>query len=438
LLRLVLLPIMLSSTIILSPALAQEFKQPNWSTSDNAIDLAISADGSIVVVATLNEVRVYNVSGSLLWSWSQENIGIKAVDVSDDGNVVVAAIYRWGVYFVLFWKNAKTLSGNPQPSWESCTIWGWMGAEALALSGDGNHIILAHAPYDGQYAYNVSYWNNTLELSGTPEQTWSGTYRPIQLGLLLCADISYDGDIVAVLMENKTTNIFAVVYRGCKHRSGSNQVHDLAYDFGNVSACGGIALSDDGRYVVVGVGNTIYFFNTTMSSEWEPQWTYELDENERVAAVDISSDGDTVVAVTNILAGSPSRLLIFQAARSKTGIITDADKEFTGANTYTGCNYIDVSVDGLGMLAAGGTGDCVFAVNATTGELLWYYKDTWPKVSRFVEVSKNGLIVATAGEEGLNVIPEYPSVTALVTLLILATSITALTKKKQSHKSINS
>ncbi|MEM2568848.1 MAG: hypothetical protein QXT67_02765 [Candidatus Bathyarchaeia archaeon] len=58
----------------MSSAVAQEFKQPNWSTLDNAIDLAISADGSIVVVATLNEVRVYNVSGSLLWSWSQEKI----------------------------------------------------------------------------------------------------------------------------------------------------------------------------------------------------------------------------------------------------------------------------------------------------------------------------------------------------------------------------
>ena len=205
---LILLLITLSSATFLSSAVAQEFKQPNWSTSDNAIDLAISADGSIVVVATLNEVRVYNVSGSLLWIWSQENTNIWAVDVSDDGNSVVAAIHRWGVYFVLFWKNAKTLSGNPQPSWKSYTIWGWMGAEALALSGDGNHIVLAHTPYDGQYAYNVSYWNNTLELSGTPRQTWSGTYRPIQLGLLLSVDISYDGDIVAVLMENKTCLLY--------------------------------------------------------------------------------------------------------------------------------------------------------------------------------------------------------------------------------------
>ncbi|MEM2342169.1 MAG: hypothetical protein QXI67_06030, partial [Candidatus Bathyarchaeia archaeon] len=179
------------------------------------------------------------------------------------------------------------------------------------------------------------------------------------------------------------------------------------------------------------VGNTIYFFNTIMSGEWEPQWTYELDENEWVAAVDISSDGDTVVAVTNILAGSPSRLLIFQTAYSKTGIITDADKEFTGANTYTSYNYIDVSVDGLGMLAVGGTGDYVFAVNATTGELLWYYSGAWPSISKFVEVSKNGLVVATAGKESLNVIPEYSSTTALVTLLTLTALIIALTKKKQ-------
>ncbi|MEM2029458.1 MAG: hypothetical protein QXS05_08795 [Candidatus Bathyarchaeia archaeon] len=386
------------------------FKTPVWSSSDKVIDLAVSADGNIIAVAVLegqiSRLKVYNASGNLLWSFGGESIfpkpdlhAITAVDVSDDGNVVIAAIYLYygqlspkEYYYLLFWKNAGELSGNPLPNWSSVNLWGLIGRGLIAVSSDGNQVVAAHF-------LNVSYWNSTLTLSGSFKQsTW---YDDMELEFK-CADISDDGNIVAILGRNLHAS-YALVYRGCKSRSGSENF-DLLYDrFGKWERMH-MALSDNGQYVVVGFGNTttsasgkIFFFNTTMSGSWEPQWTYEI-EDEWVTAVDISGDGDTVVAVTNLQGASPSRLLIFRSATSKTGLVS-ADYEFNEASSYTNHDYFDVSVDGLGEVAVGGTGDYVFAVNATTGELLWYYNGIYPRVSSFVKVSKDGSAVVTAGRE---------------------------------------
>jgi hypothetical protein len=221
-------------------------------------------------------------------------------------------------------------------------------------------------------------------------------------------DISDDGDVIAILGKctmggngdgEKGVYYYAFVYKNCTSRTDyQQQSYNLTYSFGSAVECGGIALSDDGRYVVAGVGNYIYFFNTSMTEDWAPQWRYSLKEFEWVAAVDISSDGNTVVAVTNEMFSSPSNLLIFQNAASKTGIVS-ADHEFTLAGDYTDFDYTDVSIDGAGNLAAAGTGDYLFAVNVSTGEPLWLYNGTYPEVSTFVRVSENGQVIVSAGSE---------------------------------------
>lgn len=379
-------------------------RMPDWSTPDEVIDLAVSADGSIIAVATaITELgtitegwlNVYSASGNLLWQWGGEDITVTAVDVSEDGNVVVAAICNaTNGYYLFFWKNAKELSGlNPTPDWSSGDLFGWIGPEALAISSDGNHVIAVGT------GPNIFYWNDTLKLSGGNTPT---TWNMLLPNWLEYADISDDGDVVAILGSNRTDlypQYYAFVYKNCRSRTGSTNPPDLEYGCGGSDVHGSISLSDDGMYLVAGVSDRIYFFNTTMSAPWDHQWIYTLEKDERIVAVDISSDGDTVVAVTNLKAKSPSRLLIFQNASSKKGVVGSADHEFNEASSYTGHDYSDASVDGLGSLAVGGTGDYVFAVNATTGEPLWYYNGTYPLVSRFVKVSEDGSAVVTAGGE---------------------------------------
>ncbi|MBS7653415.1 PQQ-binding-like beta-propeller repeat protein, partial [Candidatus Bathyarchaeota archaeon] len=373
-------------------------KMPDWNTSDEVFDLAVCADGSLVAAATSEGLKVFNASGSLLWSWSETDVDVTSVDVSDDGNAVAAAIHNStiqpGTYHLLFWKGAKTLSGvNPQPDWSSENLGGWIGPDALAISGDGDQVVVVGT------GPNVYYWNGSLQLTGEGKApTWKDSLG----GSLEHVDISDDGDIIAILGWDGTEDSSAYVYKDCKMRTGHQWFHyNLTYTFLN-SYGHDMALSDSGLYLVVGMEafiqhiSNVYFFNTSMSDSWSPQWICELDENV-TKAVDISSDGNTVVAVTNIYAASPSRLLIFRDSASKSGSVTSADAEFTMAGDYTENDYSDVSMDGSGSIAAGGTGDYVFAVNATTGEPLWYYNGTWPLVSMFVRVSEDGSALVSAG-----------------------------------------
>ena len=369
-------------------------REPDWSTPDEVIDLDVSADGSIVAAATSEGLKVYDAAGNQLWNWSQT--GFTAVSVSDNGNVVVAAIYNgtYGWSHLLFWKNAKTLSGNSPPDWSSQNLWGLIWKEALDVSSDGSQVV---AVGTGQ---NVFYWNDTLTLSGSNiGATWTDFLGNYQLEFV---DISDDGDVIAILGEYRADEgvyYDAFVYKSCNTRTGpQGRSYNLNYSFGDAVRCGGIALSDDGQYVVAGVGNCVYFFNMSLTEGWAPQWKCSLEEFELVAAVDISGDGNTVVAVTNDRGSSPSNLLIFQNAVSKVGIAS-SDHKFTLAGDYTDCDYVDVSIDDAGNLAAAGTGDYLFAFNASTGEPLWLYNGTYPKVSKFVRVSEDGQVIASAGSE---------------------------------------
>ncbi|MEM1590115.1 MAG: NosD domain-containing protein, partial [Candidatus Bathyarchaeia archaeon] len=364
--------------------------------------MALSADGGVVAVATIYEgLKVYDAAGRLLWFWGGGSAGcVTSVEVSDDGNAVVAALHT-GDYadYILFWKNAESLSGNPQPDWNSSNLYGRIGAEALAVSSDGKQVVAVGT------GLNIFYWNDTFTLSGNNVlATWSDYLYPYTLEYV---DISDDGNIIAILgfKDGKKYDVSAFVYNVCKSRVGNLwEDYNLSYNFGSVVNYGGIALSENGLYVVASVGGgsigeegKIYLFNTSMSELWAPQWICRLKEYEWAAAVEISGDGNTIAAVTNSYVASPSRLTIFHDANSKTGVIA-ADGEFNEGHFYTDYDYADVSLDGLGRVAVAGTGDHVFAINASTGELLWRFNGTYPCVSCTVKVSKDGNFAVTAGK----------------------------------------
>ncbi|MEM3070846.1 MAG: hypothetical protein QW638_08145 [Candidatus Bathyarchaeia archaeon] len=358
--------------------------------------------------------------GSLLWSWSEINVTVTSVDVSDDGNVVAAAIHNStsGTYYLLFWKDAKTLSGTPPPNWSSEDLMGRIKPDALAVSGDGDQVVVVGT------GPNVYYWNNSLTLTGPGKAT---TWDDVLGGLLEYVDISDDGNIIAILGRNSTSwEPFAFVYKDSKTRTGSqSQGYNLTYTFGTGDGLD-MALSDNGLYMVVGAyiaagfwEGRVYFFNTSMSEPWAPQWIWRLALNEHAWAVDISDNGDTVAVVTNWWETQPNYkpcvLGIVHDASTKYGtFIGNFDKQFIGAQGYTDHRYHDVSMDGLGMLAVGGTGDYVFAVNATTGGLLWYYNGTWPLVSKFVRVSEDGSALVSAGSV-IDSLYYFGTATAVVT-----------------------
>lgn len=149
------------------------------------------------------------------------------------------------------------------------------------------------------------------------------------------------------------------------------------------------AISNDGKYLVLGCRDKLIFYDVESGTVlWN---STNLDGD--VSDVAMSGDGKVVVAVTDVYAASPSALVIFKNANSKSGSNVEPDLMFIGAEDHTHYDYTDVSVDELGRIAVAGTGDYVFAVDTKTGELLWYYNGAWPAVSQYVEVSKDGCYV---------------------------------------------
>ena len=236
----------------------------------------------------------------------------------------------------------------------------------------------------------VYFWNTTLSASGEYNPAWEthadfpeGRFQKLHLSM------SSNGDTAAVSVYNAAADeLLVYVFRNLN----SNPTN-VTFRFSEVYWYGGLALSDDGRYLAVGLGRRVAFIDAVSG---EILWnSTDLGD---VAAVDISGDGETVVVVANIIVASPVTLAIFHNAPSKSGSDVAPDAVFEEAVDYTDYDYMDVSVDDGGRIAVAGTGDYVFAVNTSNGQLLWYYGGVWPTVSKIVKVSGDGRYVVTAGE----------------------------------------
>ena len=178
---------------------AQEVKEPLWTSPEETAYVSVSGSGDLVAVVTTSfELLVYDGSGNLLWRYGGSLSGIEVTDVevSYDGNVVVATVYNYTDYmlYVAFWKNAGSLSGTPSPDWVGGPLLGYGEAKCIAVSRNGNNVVV----FDD--SGSVYYWNDTLGLSGTVPPTWS--YSPTSPPIISEYDvgISDDGDTVIVYL----------------------------------------------------------------------------------------------------------------------------------------------------------------------------------------------------------------------------------------------
>ncbi len=146
--------------------------EPLWHVSGEAADITISDGGSLIAIATYNGILVYNNNGDLLWSWSEGVEGYySSVDVSDNGNIVAASVRTYDEeetqYLILYWKNAKNLSGEPEPTWSSVDLYDEIEEEALATSSGGKSVLAVGT------GPNVFYWNQSLANTGSDNTpTW--------------------------------------------------------------------------------------------------------------------------------------------------------------------------------------------------------------------------------------------------------------------------
>ena len=422
---------------------------PLWTTPDPVADLAISGNGSIVVISNYSHVKVFDGDGNVLWTYTllNESFFATAVDVSRNGNAVVASFFNGSHSRVLFWKDAASLSGMPTQDWMS-EVQGIIGLEGLppivpffvlfmffdtlAISGDGNQVVAGLANLENTTA--VLYWNNTLSLTGTVDPTWSNTTITTTPPFITHVDTSFNGNYVAAGLVIPYTGAWLLYFKNAVSKSGSI-MPDLGIPVGFfIANITGLELSDDGKYAVLSYFNnasgwSLYYYNFTDSPYrfWETEFG-----STQLGGVDISSDGSVVVTTVGGFILAP----IIEAPLSSLKDMIDIGnlnlKEYkqkmkpnytledsstpsisfyhvpsdvpNGTMLMPDVNVtveeplgsVSLSCDGSVAVAGNYNGTIVYAATSS-GTLIWSDYSTIDPISHRVKVSCNGEVAATGG-----------------------------------------
>ncbi len=379
--------------------------KPVWSTLDPVADLAVSGDGSIVVISNYTSLKVFNGSGHLLWQYKPAGSrSITAVDISRDGNAIVAATSDGVLYF---WRNPASLSGEPDPDWSSGEPGGYIGPNALAISCDGNHVVAVGT------GPGIYYWNNTMSASGIGvATTW---FNMTSVDQLEYVDISCDGNVIVTAGTMSSPSEAWMFYiEDATLKSGNIDV-DLAIRIGVAPSVEltGLALSDDGKYAVVSYYNSdhgwsLYYYNFTAApySYWETEYGF----TNMISSVDISSSGDIVVSTVNNQLLGPFSLTGYQPnnfayiesnisfyhvpSNIPNGTILWPDTNIT-INDLLGT--VSLSCNGSIAVAGNASGQAVYT-STIAGYLLWFDNSS-SRISDHVKVACNGKVAVTGGSE---------------------------------------
>ena len=307
-----------------SAAYAQPPPTLLWSDPVNTNAIALSANGQYVVVGTDGGARFYGRSSSTpLWTYSA-GTKITSVAISADGSYAAAGTLGK----IYFWADAKSLTGSPPPTWTSRQVTGgYFEHRCLAMSDDGNTVAACGT------GENVFYWADATGKSGPNIDTTWMTYLADQVEAIAISD---DGNHVAAAGYNinPTAGVLgywnnAISLTGPAHPTWKGQVTgEMFVD---------VAISDDGNYVAVaGAGappgpSTVYYWAgaTTRTGTSEP-FTWGSGVDIVFSSVDISCDGDSVIAGSGIIpiggsvqgslnSGSSWGVYFWGGARSLTG-----------------------------------------------------------------------------------------------------------------------
>jgi hypothetical protein len=321
-----------------------------WSDAVETNDIVVSEDGQYVAAATASLVKFYSrSSGTALWQWSSDAETFFSVAISADGNHVAAGGSAGRVYF---WKNARTLTGNPTPTWTSVDLGGLIEHRGLDISGDGNYVTACGS---GEYVF---YWANAKTRStATEAYSWRSPF----FDDALTVDLSSDGDYVA-----SGGSAYVAYWKSARTLTGnpqdpnwkSTKPTDVIVD---------VTISDDGNYVAAagrGFPSPVYYWANAKSLSGNPSTTWESAHGVDFSSIDMSSDGDSVIAGA---VGPSIGVYFWSGARGKSGTPSPS---WTFATTQ---EVEDVAIDSTGeyMAAANDVSASKAYFFDKGGNLLW-------------------------------------------------------------------
>ncbi len=311
---------------IISPAYAAPPPTELWHDTIATNAIALSADGQYLAVGTLGSVRFYGRGSSTpLWTYpgGERGSDFTSVAISADGSYLAAG---GGLGQVLFWANAKSLTGNPAPTWTTGSLGGPIQHRCLAISDDGNYVAACGT------GPNVFYWAGATSRTTTSETTtWDYMFVG---GLVEAIAISDDGNHVAA--AGVLTNLGVEGVLGYWNNARLLTGHQSGQSPGQSPTWKGqesndplvdVAISNDGNYVVAagaGAGafsvSTVYYWaGATSRTTTSETHTWEGGVDVVFTSVDISCDGDSVIAgagalILGILGGTQAAALTIAQA----------------------------------------------------------------------------------------------------------------------------
>lgn len=268
-----------------------------WSDPIEPRDIVLSKDGQYValvypVYPTGGEIRFYRRDAgnppTALWT-CQVAEGLYSVAISANGDSVVAG----GDQHVYFWKNARSrTSSTADPTWVSVDL-GYISRRCLDISDDGNYLVACGT------GDSVFYWANAKSKSGSDVPT---TWKYEFIHYAEAIDLSSDGDYVAAGLEDNVA-----YWKHAKSKSGSGEERNpqpgdpapnwQAKNLGDMIV--DLAVSDDGNYVAAagrGFPSPVYYWAEAKSLTGDPSTRWESAHGVDFSSIDMSSDGNSVVA----------------------------------------------------------------------------------------------------------------------------------------------
>ncbi len=274
----------------------------------NTVALAEKEDGSDFFIAAGsddNRVYLWNKAGSLVWSYQTGN-DIYSVAISANGSYVVAGSRDNRVYYFVGDGGNGTAQWYYQPS---------NHVHSVDISADGDRVV---AGGDDEYLY---FWTGATTLSGgNPSYTW----RYDTNGDIRSLDITKDGAYLAVGNRNSRVYYFLSssstpvwTYANANVDRETVKISDdgnyvvagmgddldildstgaLIWEYNAVSGVNTVSISSDGYYIVIGDNRQVRFFSRTSAT---PLWSYQTQFFNQINSVYVSDDGNTVVSGGN-------------------------------------------------------------------------------------------------------------------------------------------
>jgi len=314
-------------TVMVTINLHYHYPLWSYSTSDALMDVDISKDGQYVVAGSYDyKVYLFNQQEpNPVWSYETGNI-VRTVAISFDGNYIVAGSDDNKVY--LFNKTSST------PMWIYST-----GGDinSVAISDDGFYIV-AGSDDDRIYLFNRT--------SSTPIWSYSSSYN------FESVDISANGEYLVGGNSDDKAYLF--------HRNSSSPIWNVV---GHT-----VSISGNGEYILAGwsPGNLRLYNNTSSTPMWNLILFYGFNTGT------ISADGEYIIV------GSGRHLQVF--GRNSSDILWD----------YYSSSYfhaVEASADGQYIAAVNDHGQ-IYYLNRSSSVALWRYDtggEAWG-----VGISENG------------------------------------------------